>query len=109
MAEFTAALHTNTTAVFYTAVAFLDLLEKGNRSNYSGGRSQIIATNSIGAFNRKITAGFSYGISKTATMMLMKILSTCLAPYKIRSNVLCPGCESSLLTSESSIFARRDS
>ncbi|KAF4456359.1 short chain dehydrogenase reductase [Fusarium austroafricanum] len=91
--DFTNTYHVNCTAVFYTAIAFLHLLDKGNKSGYQGGRSQLIATSSIGSFNRKITAGFAYGTSKAATTMMFKVLATYLVPYRIRANVLCPGCE----------------
>ncbi|KAK2749710.1 short chain dehydrogenase reductase [Colletotrichum kahawae] len=91
MEEFTNTYHVNCTAVFYTAISFLGLLHKGNQSNYQGGRSQVIATSSIGSFNRKITAGFAYGTSKASTTMMLKVLATYLVPYRIRANVLCPG------------------
>lgn len=94
MEEFTNTYHVNCTAVFYTVIAFLNLLDEGNkRSRYSGGRSQVIATSSIGSFNRKITAGFAYGTSKAATTMMLKVLATYLVPYRIRANILCPGCK----------------
>ncbi|UPK94561.1 hypothetical protein LCI18_005496 [Fusarium solani-melongenae] len=92
MEDFTNTYHVNCTAVFYTTIAFLRLLDEGNKkSDYQGGRSQVIATSSIGSFNRKITAGFAYGTSKGATTLMMKILATYLVPYRIRANVLCPG------------------
>ncbi|KAJ3549983.1 hypothetical protein NM208_g221 [Fusarium decemcellulare] len=92
MEDFANTYNVNCTAVFYTTVAFLGLLDQGNkRSEYQGGRSQVIATSSIGSFNRRITAGFAYGTSKAATTMMMKVLATYLVPYKIRANVLCPG------------------
>lgn len=92
MEDFTNTYHVNCTAVFYTVLAFLHLLDEGNRqSQYQGGRSQVIATSSIGSFNRRITSGFAYGTSKAATTMLLKVLATYLVPYKIRANVLCPG------------------
>ncbi|KAI8660901.1 hypothetical protein NCS57_01068700 [Fusarium keratoplasticum] len=92
MEDFTNTYHVNCTAVFYTTIAFLGLLDEGNKkSDYQGGRSQVIATSSIGSFNRKITAGFAYGTSKGATTLMMKILATYLVPYRIRANVLCPG------------------
>ncbi|RSL54771.1 hypothetical protein CEP53_007317 [Fusarium sp. AF-6] len=92
MEDFTNTYHVNCTAVFYTTIAFLGLLDEGNkRSDYQGGRSQVIATSSIGSFNRKITAGFAYGTSKGATTLMMKILATYLVTYRIRANVLCPG------------------
>ncbi|KAL4885691.1 hypothetical protein BJY04DRAFT_231111 [Aspergillus karnatakaensis] len=90
--EFTNTFHVNTSAVFYTAIAFLDLLDIGNKNgSYPPARSQVIATSSIGSFNRRITAGFAYGASKAATTMLMKVLSTYLVPWRVRVNVLCPG------------------
>ncbi|KAJ3535869.1 hypothetical protein NM208_g4672 [Fusarium decemcellulare] len=91
MEDFSNTYHVNCTAVFYTAISFLHLLDKGNESAYQGGRSQIIATSSIGSFNRKITAGFAYGTSKAATTMMLKVLATYLVPYRIRANVICPG------------------
>lgn len=94
MGEFTNTLHVNCTSVFYTTVAFLALLDAGNKDQtYQQSRSQVIATSSIGSFNRKITAGFAYGVSKAATTMMMKVLTTYLVPYRIRANVLCPGCK----------------
>lgn len=93
MQEFTNTFHVNCTAVFYTAIAFLGLLDAGNkRQNYTSGRSQIIATSSISSFNRRITDGFAYGTSKAATTMMLKALATYLVPHRIRANVLCPGC-----------------
>ncbi|RSL96105.1 hypothetical protein CEP52_011678 [Fusarium oligoseptatum] len=70
---------------------FTNTYHGNKRSNYQGGRSQVIATSSIGSFNRKITAGFAYGTSKAATTLMLKILATYLVPYRIRANVLCPG------------------
>ncbi|KAJ5367892.1 3-oxoacyl-reductase [Penicillium cataractarum] len=92
MQDFTNTFHVNCTAVFYTTIAFLGLLDKGNNNqSYRNGRSQVIATSSIGSFNRRITAGFAYGASKAATTMLLKVLATYLVPYRIRANILCPG------------------
>ena len=98
MEEFTNTLHVNSTGVFYTIVAFLSLLDAGNKDGtYQNGRSQVITTSSIGGFSRKITAGFAYSTSKAATTMLMKVLATYLVPYRIRANIICPGCERSEL------------
>ncbi|BAE55211.1 hypothetical protein F9C07_1003558 [Aspergillus flavus] len=92
MQDFTNTFHVNCTAVFYTTIAFLGLLDAGNKNgSYSNGRSQVIATSSIGSFNRRISAGFAYSTSKAATTMMMKVLATYLVPYRIRANVLCPG------------------
>ncbi|KAB8210258.1 hypothetical protein BDV34DRAFT_209665 [Aspergillus parasiticus] len=83
MQDFTNTFHVNCTAVFYTTVPFLGLLDAGNRNgSYCNGRSQVIATSSIASFNRRISAGFAYSTSKAATTMMMKVLATYLVLYR---------------------------
>jgi NAD(P)-dependent dehydrogenase (short-subunit alcohol dehydrogenase family) len=94
--EFTDTYSVNVTAMMFTAVAFLSLLDAGNTSDKSvtkakGIKSQFIATGSIGAYNRIPAAGFAYGGSKAAVNHVIKQLSTHLAPYHIRANVIAPG------------------
>jgi NAD(P)-dependent dehydrogenase (short-subunit alcohol dehydrogenase family) len=81
----------NTGAVWYTIVAFLTLLDKGNKKGNVEQRKQVIATSSIGGFNRLAPGGYAYGQSKAGTTLMMKQLATALAPYRIRSNAICPG------------------
>jgi NAD(P)-dependent dehydrogenase (short-subunit alcohol dehydrogenase family) len=83
----------NTAAVWYSVMAFLILLDKGNKKGNVQQRSQVIATSSIGGFNRTAPGGYAYGQSKAATTHMMKQLATALSPYRIRSNAICPGCE----------------
>lgn len=112
------SMATNATAVVGVSTAFLLLLEKGNgRRGWVRGKlqpdgaprgrhmqaaaddveesdlrtSQIITVSSISAFNRHITASVAYTASKASATMLGKTLATLLAPYGIRSNVICPG------------------
>ncbi|KAL1611838.1 hypothetical protein SLS60_000059 [Paraconiothyrium brasiliense] len=69
MADFTQAFEVNATACFYTLVAFLGLLEKGNESEVArniGVKSQFIVTGSIGAMSRRPGMGFAYAGSKMA-------------------------------------------
>ena len=82
----------NVSAVFFTVVAFLGLLGAGNEKGNVEQNSQVIATSSIGGFNRNVPGGYAYGQSKAATTALMKQLATQLVPYGIRSNVIAPGC-----------------
>ncbi|KAI1469071.1 NAD(P)-binding protein [Daldinia caldariorum] len=82
---------TNTTGVFFTIAAFLELLDEGNKRGNWKQRSQVIAISSIGAYNRVPAAGFAYGSSKAGVVHMMKQLSTALVPYSIRSNVIAPG------------------
>jgi NAD(P)-dependent dehydrogenase (short-subunit alcohol dehydrogenase family) len=86
----------NTTAMFYTFVAFMKLLDAGNTSEKSptrgqGMQSQFIATSSIGAYSRRPGAGFSYAGSKAAAIHIVKQLATWMVPYHIRANTIAPG------------------
>ncbi|KAI1274567.1 hypothetical protein F5Y07DRAFT_372772 [Xylaria sp. FL0933] len=98
-AAFDQTLSTNVTGVFNTIVAFLSLLDAGNkREGRPKQRSQIIATGSIGAYNRQPLAGYAYSASKAALHHMMKQFSTSLAPHGIRSNILAPGLYPSEMT-----------
>lgn len=83
----------NTTAVFLTLVAFLELLDKGNKAGNVEQKSQCVAISSAGAFNRVPMAGFAYGGSKAAVVHTMKQFATKLVPHGIRCNVIAPGCK----------------
>lgn len=90
--DFSRTLTVNTAATFFTVVAFLELLDKGNKRRDQGApQSQVIVTSSISGFNRNVPGGFAYGGSKAATTQMMKQFATLLAPYGIRSNVIAPG------------------
>jgi NAD(P)-dependent dehydrogenase (short-subunit alcohol dehydrogenase family) len=78
---------------WFTIVAFLGLLDAGNKKGNLEQKSQVIATSSIGSLNRNVPGGFAYGQSKAATTHMMKQLATNLAPLGIRSNILAPGCK----------------
>lgn len=90
--EYTNTFAVNVSAVFFTTVAFLGLLDAGNRKGNVEQKSQVIATSSIASFNRNVPGGYAYGQSKAGTTALMKQLATQLVPYGIRSNVIAPGC-----------------
>jgi len=106
MASFTQTLHLNTTAMYYTALAFLGLLDAGNKQGNmpAGVRSQIVATGSIAGFNRAVGAGWAYNASKAATHHLVKMLATGLVPWGVRCNALAPGC--TLLLPHPPLFGR---
>ena len=92
MEDFTRTLHVNTTGVYYTILAFLELLDAGNRKGNMGGvKSQIITTSSIAGWNRSAMAGFAYAASKAATTHLMKQFATHFVQWGIRCNALAPG------------------
>lgn len=91
MEQFNNVYATNTTSVYYTALAFLELLDAGNREKECGARSQIIATSSIGGFSRLAGASVAYSSSKAAVTHMVKMMSTAFGAYRIRCNVLAPG------------------
>ncbi|PPQ75713.1 hypothetical protein CVT26_000954 [Gymnopilus dilepis] len=104
--DFAESFMTNVTAVYYTTVAFLDLLHQGNIRRQGllfptpdGGisrppyhTSQVLSVSSSGSFrlDAKVLSP-SYTLSKSACTHLGKLLANLLAPWGIRSNVLAPG------------------
>lgn len=89
--DYTQTFAINTSAVYFTIVAFLMLLDAGNKKGSVSQRSQVIATCSVAGFNRVAPNGYAYGQSKAATTLLIKQLATNLVPYRIRANALAPG------------------
>lgn len=101
MEDFNRTSEVNVTGVFYTAMGFLPLLDAANKLRPPPStmpRPQIIATGSIGGFNRIPLAGWAYGASKAGVHHMVKQLSTALAPFNIRVNCICPGLYSSEMT-----------
>ena len=91
--EFNETFRVNVVAAWFTVVAFLGLLNEGNKKGNVAQKSQVIVTSSIGGFNRAVPGGFAYGQSKAAATHLAKQLATNLIPFDIRSNVIAPGSE----------------
>lgn len=86
-------LDTNVAAVFLTTVAFLELLDAGNKRRAEGKpTSQVIAIGSVGGLTR-FTDSFIYNASKAAVHHLMKNLGSFLVPHDIRTNIIAPGCK----------------
>jgi len=98
--DFTFAGHVNCSAVFYTVIAFLDLLDAGNKQRNLPQDSQIIVTSSIAGFSRQLASSFAYSSSKAATTHLVKMLATYFAQsgFRIRANVIAPGLYPSEMT-----------
>ncbi|KAF4122716.1 Short-chain dehydrogenase [Geosmithia morbida] len=81
----------NTAAVWFTAMAFLPLLDAGNRKGNLQQTSHVIVTSSVAGYNKKPTGGWAYGQSKAAVTMLTKQLSVALPQWNIRINAIAPG------------------
>jgi NAD(P)-dependent dehydrogenase (short-subunit alcohol dehydrogenase family) len=110
--EFTNTFKVNSTSVWYTSMAFLKLLDNGNKKANVMQSSQVVVTSSIGAFNKKAPGGWAYGPSKAAATHIAKQLSVVLPTWNIRwvvspfsgdilwlanmfsrANCICPGCK----------------
>ncbi|KAI0534922.1 short chain dehydrogenase [Xylaria digitata] len=105
MAAFTETMHVNVTGAYFTILAFLELLDAGNKNAVKGGfgkplregsrvprvQSQVIVTASLGAYSREKATAPAYGASKAAVAQLAQHAATNLAPYQIRVNTLSPG------------------
>jgi len=94
---FTQNFEINVTAVYYTTVAFLELLDKGNKhGGIRGVTSQVITTSSaVGVRRDGGPVGVPYTTSKAGPLHLGKVLSSLLKDYQIRSNIVVPGIYSS--------------
>ena len=91
MQEVSSVYELNCTAVYYSILVFLELLDDGNKSGYQGGKSQVIATASTASFLRDPRAGFAYTSSKAALMSMIKSMSTFCVPWGIRFNAFAAG------------------
>lgn len=98
--EYTKALHINCTAVYYTTIAFLELLDAGNKNGNLAQDSQVIVTSSVAGFSRYMASSFAYSTSKAAVNHLVKNLSTAFSQngFHIRANLIAPGLYPSEMT-----------
>lgn len=90
MAEFTATLHMNVTSPFYTAVAFLELLDKGNQRGNVEQKSQVLVVSSVAGYMRG-HIGVDYAVSKAADKHLVSVMANHFARFDVRVNDIVPG------------------
>ncbi|KAK3068143.1 hypothetical protein LTR53_014515 [Teratosphaeriaceae sp. CCFEE 6253] len=97
---YTKTVHINLTATYYTALAFLGLLDEGNKKRNVPQDSQVIVTSSVAGFSRQVAQSFAYSTSKAAVNHLVKNLSTSWAQngFHIRCNIIAPGLYPSEMT-----------
>lgn len=74
----------NSASVWYTSMAFLELLDKGNKTGNLRQSSQIIMTTSTSGLYKKPPAGFAYSQSKAAAILAAKQLAIVLPKWNIR-------------------------
>jgi NAD(P)-dependent dehydrogenase (short-subunit alcohol dehydrogenase family) len=82
--DFTATFKVNATSVWYSTMAFLKLLDNGNKKGNVEQTSQVVVISSIAAFNKKAPGGWAYGPSKAAATHMAKALSVVLPTWNIR-------------------------
>lgn len=103
MNEFSETYNVNVTGVYYSILAFLTLLDRGNKMKdgkwREGVSSQVVVVGSIAAYSRMKGASFAYNSSKAAVTHMVKHLSTYFGRWNIRVNVIAPGSKSTLLRS----------
>ncbi|KAK3994385.1 gluconate 5-dehydrogenase [Cladorrhinum sp. PSN332] len=116
----TQCLQVNVSGAFFSIVAFLELLDAGNKNALKGGfgkpikagsdvpsvQSQVVVTSSIAAYSRMAASKPAYAASKAAILHLTKQTSSNLAKYGIRANALAPGLFPSELAS--GLIGQRD-
>ncbi|KAH9831396.1 NAD-P-binding protein [Rhodofomes roseus] len=86
----------NVAGVWFTTVAFLELLHEGNKRalapDGSGVSSQVITISSLASLRRDSGIfSLSYTVSKAAVQHLGKMMAHYLKDWKIRSNIINPG------------------
>ena len=88
----------NTLGAFQTAIAFLQLLDEGNKQAVVPQKSQILMTSSVTGSTSASYGTFGYPASKAALSRMAKQLAGMLLPYKIRVNVIVAGIYESEMT-----------
>jgi len=106
--EYSNTFKVNLAAPFYTALAFLELLDAGNKKGNLVQKSQIVVTASIGGFLRQPQDGFAYSTSKAGVVHLVKMMSTYFGPWSIRVNTVAPGLYPSEMTLSHPAMQSRD-
>lgn len=81
-------------------MAFLPLLDAGNKKRNLPQDSQVLVTSSVAAYSRYLNHGFAYSTSKAAVTHLVKMMATTFAQqgFRIRANLVAPGLYPSEMT-----------
>ena len=83
---------TNSSSISFSVMAFLTLLDAGNKKgNVPGRTSQVLVTSSIAGYLRNPATFGAYPASKAAATHMVKHLAGTLTPYSIRVNAIAPG------------------
>lgn len=83
--DWDSTMRVNVSGIWFTSVAFLGLLGKGNEIGRVQQKSQIVTVGSIGAFIRMLGTSYTYNPSKAAANHLAKMMATNFVQWGIRS------------------------
>ena len=82
---------TNVTAVYFTTLAFLPLLQRATHSSSPNADASVLIISSMSGLMTSSQGHFSYNAAKGATVHLTKLLSGELTKLHIRVNSIAPG------------------
>ncbi|KAL1302172.1 hypothetical protein AAFC00_002603 [Neodothiora populina] len=102
--EWDETYRTDVTAVYFTTVAFLPLLQAGVEPNGPNSPNQpsVITISSMSGMMRHAQGHFAYNAAKGATVHLTKLMSSEFAKCSIRVNSIAPGYFPSEMTTKDS-------
>ncbi|KAI0265537.1 hypothetical protein BC834DRAFT_824834 [Gloeopeniophorella convolvens] len=90
--DFRDSYDANVVGAYYSTVAFLELLHRGNLRGGGAVTSQVITLSSVTAFRRdERQYSIPYTLSKVASTHMGKMFANILRDWKIRSNIIAPG------------------
>lgn len=97
--EWDSVWRTNVSAIFFTTVQFLPLLERGCKNDMKY-RSGVVNITSISGMVKISQGHFSYNASKAAAIHLTKMMASVFANTKVRFNSIAPGVFPSEMTAK---------
>ena len=100
--EWASVFNTNVTAVYFTTLAFLPLLQASqNDSDHAPRSPSVIVISSMSGIMRNSQGHFAYNAAKGATVHLSKLMSSEFEKANIRVNSIAPGYFPSEMTAKS--------
>ena len=99
--EWNSTYNTDVTAVYFTVVAFLPLLQAGTKS-YGHLSTSVIVISSMSGIMRHAQGHFSYNAAKGGTVHLTKLMSAEFQRLGVRVNSIAPGYFPSEMTAKES-------
>ncbi|ELR08369.1 hypothetical protein, variant [Pseudogymnoascus destructans 20631-21] len=87
--EWLSTFNTNVSAIYFTTVAFLPLLQKCSGDGHA--KASVIIIASMSGLQSRLSGYFSYSASKAATIHLSKMMAYEFQVFNVRVNSIAPG------------------